>query len=125
MEVYRKPTATDITLNSNSCHPKEQKFAACKNWIYRFLTLLNTIIIIALNNGYREEDILHMYRKLKQRQNNLENKAEKEQKWAPFTYTGNYIWKIAKLFKDTNLKVAFKTTFTLGKLLNEEQEINS
>jgi hypothetical protein len=31
MEVYRKPTATDITINNNSCHPKEQKFAAYKN----------------------------------------------------------------------------------------------
>jgi hypothetical protein len=65
-----------------------------------------------------------MYNKLKQ-QNNLENKTEIEQKWVTFTYTGNYIRKITKLFKDTNLKIAFKTTSTLGKLLNEKQEIDS
>jgi hypothetical protein len=101
MEVYRKPTATDITINTNSCHPKE-KLAAYKNWIHRLLPLplnennkkkeLNTVINIALNNGYRKEDILHIYGKLKQ-QNNLENKAKKEQKWVTFTHTGNYIQK--------------------------------
>jgi hypothetical protein len=70
MEVHRKPTVTDITINSNSCHPKEQKLVAYKNWIHRLHTLplnennkkkeLNIIINIALNNGYRKEDILHM-----------------------------------------------------------------
>jgi hypothetical protein len=66
---------TDITINSNSCHPKEQKLAAYKNWIHRLITLLlnknnkkkelNTNI--ALNNGHRKEDILHICNKLKQR----------------------------------------------------------
>jgi hypothetical protein len=59
-----------------------------KNWIHRLLTLhlnesikkkeLNTIINIALNNGYRKEDNLHVQNKLKQWQNNLENEDEKE-----------------------------------------------
>jgi hypothetical protein len=39
MEIYRKPTATDITINNSSCHPKEQKLAAYKNWTQRLLTL--------------------------------------------------------------------------------------
>jgi hypothetical protein len=117
------------------CHAKEQKLAAYKNWIHRLLTLplnennkkkeLNTIINIELNTVHSKEDILCIYNKLKQRQNNLENKAEKEQKWVTFTYTGNYIQKITTLFKDTNLKTAFKTTSTIGKLLNEKQETNS
>jgi hypothetical protein len=78
MEVYRKPTATDITINSNSCHPKEHKLAAYKNWIHRLSTLpLNennkkkeiiTIINVPLNNGYRKEYIVHIH-KLKQCQN--------------------------------------------------------
>jgi hypothetical protein len=96
-EIYRKATVTDITINSNSCHPKEQKLAIYKNWTHRLLTLplkennktkeLNTIINIALNNGCRKEDILHIYNELKLRKNNLENKDEKEQKWVTFTYT--------------------------------------
>jgi hypothetical protein len=39
MEVYRKPTMTDITINSTSCNPQEHKLAALKNWIHRPLTL--------------------------------------------------------------------------------------
>jgi hypothetical protein len=62
MEVYRKPTATDITINSNSCHLKEQKLAAHKNWIHKLLTLplnesnkkkeLNTSINIGRKTSY-------------------------------------------------------------------------
>jgi hypothetical protein len=101
MEIYRKPTTTDITINNKSCHPKEQKLATYKNWMHRLLTLpleereknkeLNTIISIALNNGYRKEDITQSYNKLKHKISKLDNKAEKEQKWVTYTYTGNYI----------------------------------
>jgi hypothetical protein len=30
MEVYRKPTTTDVTINNTSCHPKEHKLATFK-----------------------------------------------------------------------------------------------
>jgi hypothetical protein len=60
MEVYRKPTMMDITINNTSHHPKDHKLAAFKNWIHRLTMLalnenskkkeLNTIINIALNN---------------------------------------------------------------------------
>jgi hypothetical protein len=45
-------------------------------------------------------------------------------KWVTHTYTGSYIRKIIKLFKNTNIKIAFKTTHTIGKLINEKQETN-
>jgi hypothetical protein len=83
MEIYRKPTATDITINNSSCHPKEQKLATYKNWIQRLHTLplnannknkeLNTIINIGLNNGYKKADILQLYNKLKLRKNHSED----------------------------------------------------
>jgi hypothetical protein len=97
MDIYRKRTAADIIINSNSCHPKEHKLVAYKNWIHRLFALplnknnkkkeLNAIINITLNNGYRKEDIIHIHNKLKQRQNN----TGKEQKLVTFTYSGNYI----------------------------------
>jgi hypothetical protein len=49
----------------------------------------------------------------------------REQKRVTFTYTGNYIRKITKLFKDTNLKIALKPTSTIGKLLNEKQQTST
>jgi hypothetical protein len=128
MEVYRKPATTDDKINKKSCHPKEQKLSAYRNWIHRLMALplskrnrqreLNTILNIALNNGYKKEDIKHIYNKLKYQQNIPNNNIEREQqKWFTFTYTGNYIRKITKLFKDTNLKIAFKTTSTLNNFL--------
>jgi hypothetical protein len=86
---------------------------------------LNTIINIALNNGYKKNDILILYTRLKHKQNNKEINTEENKKWVTFTYTGNYIRKITKLFKDTNLKVAFKTTTTIGKLLNDNHITNT
>jgi hypothetical protein len=86
---------------------------------------LNTILKIALNNGYKKEDIIHIHNKLKYQQNILNNNTEqKQQKWITFTYTRNYIRKITQLFKDTNLKIAFKTTSTLNNSLTNKQKIN-
>jgi hypothetical protein len=39
MEIYRKPTETDNTVNNNSCHPRKPKLAAYKNLTHRLLTL--------------------------------------------------------------------------------------
>jgi hypothetical protein len=39
MEVYRKPTMTDVTIDNTSCHPKEHTLAAYKNWIHGLLML--------------------------------------------------------------------------------------
>jgi hypothetical protein len=79
---------------------------------------VNTIINIALNNEYNKNDVLYLYNRLKYQQNNQGNNTKTEQKWVIFTNAGNYIRNITKLFKDTNLKVAFKTTTTAGKLLS-------
>jgi hypothetical protein len=71
MEIYRKPTTTDVTTDNTSYHPQEHKSAVFKNWIHTLLTLplnknsknkeLNTITNIALNNGYKKNDILVLY----------------------------------------------------------------
>ncbi|PNF24416.1 hypothetical protein B7P43_G09658 [Cryptotermes secundus] len=82
---------TDTTINNKSCHPKEQKLLAYKNWIHRPVTLppseenaknkeLNTITNITLNNGYRKEDITHLYNKLTRKTGNLDNKDKKRTK---------------------------------------------
>jgi hypothetical protein len=61
VEVYRKPTATDVAINNASRPPKQHELAAYKNWIHRPLVLplnesnsrkeLNSIINTALNNA--------------------------------------------------------------------------
>jgi hypothetical protein len=130
MEIYRKPTATDITMNKNSCHPKEHKLAAYRSWIHRLWDLpisetnrqheLNTTLNIALNNGYKTQDIMQIYNKSINQCNTSNYNINQDHKWITFIYTGNYtrISKITNLFKDTNLKIAFKTTTNLNNLLN-------
>jgi hypothetical protein len=44
--------------------------------------------------------------------------------WVTFTYTGHYTRKVTKLFKDTNMKIAYRTTSTIGKLLDEKHKTN-
>jgi hypothetical protein len=61
----------DITINNTSCHLKEHKLVAYRNWIQRLLTLplnknnkrkeLNAITNIALNNGYKKDDIMNLH----------------------------------------------------------------
>jgi hypothetical protein len=64
------------------------------------------------------EDIMQIYNKLINQNNTSNYNNNREQKWITFTYTGNYIRKITNLFKDINLKIAFKTTSNLNNLLN-------
>jgi hypothetical protein len=77
-------------INNTSCHPKEHRLAAFKNWIHRLLMLpldengkkkeLNTIINMALNNGYKKNDILILYNRLKHKQNNKGKNTEDDKK---------------------------------------------
>jgi hypothetical protein len=62
---------------------------------------------------------------LKHKQNNKGKNIKEDKKWITFTYIGNYICKITKLFKDTILKVAFKATTTVGKLLGDNRTTNT
>ena len=94
IDIYRKPTATDTTINYQSNHPLEHKMAA-----YRFL--INRMNSLTLSNNNKKKEwntiktivennklALHKINKL---DNNLvkkqKKKAHKEnKKWAIFTY---------------------------------------
>jgi hypothetical protein len=47
-----------------------------------------------------------------------EDNNQEGKKWATFTYTGSETKFITKLFKNTNLKIAYKTVNTIGKLFS-------
>jgi hypothetical protein len=114
-DIYRKPTATDITINNTSCHPGEHKMAIFKNWLHRLHKLplsnpnktkeFSTILNIAENNGYNRQQIEKLDNSVKQQKNQHNN--EEKQKWITFTYSRNYIRTITKLFKHTQIKKSF------------------
>jgi hypothetical protein len=124
MDLYRNPTARDITLNNSSCHYGEHKISILK-WIKRLQKSplnrengnkeLNTLINISEINGYDKKiTTLHNHTKHKGRSDN--NITDKK---GHITFTGNYIRTITKLFKNRNIKISFKTTISIGNILRK------
>jgi hypothetical protein len=117
--IYKKPTTTDLIIHNDSCHPTEHKHLAIRYMINRINTypisienkhketqFLNTIL---RNNGYPPQ--IHIHNK-RQTTNTASNTTQK-QTWITFAYFGNETRTITKLFKNTNLHIAYKTNNTL------------
>ena len=51
-----------------------------------------------------------------------ERKEKTKTKWAKFTYVGRQTKFITKLFKNTKLKISFKTENTIGKMLTQNNK---
>jgi len=74
LNIYRKPTSTDTTIQFSSNHPYEHKIAAFMCYIHRMITLpitekskqeeWKTILTIAKNNGYSVNTINNLKTKL-------------------------------------------------------------
>jgi hypothetical protein len=60
---------------------------------------------------------MQIYNKSINQHNTSTHGNKPEQKWTTFIYTGNYIRKITNLLKDTNVRIAFKTTTNLKNIL--------
>jgi hypothetical protein len=121
--IFRKPTTTDLIIHNDSCHPYEHKKSARNYLVNRMskypITKENrakekqTICNILKNNHYNMQAI---YQKQKTSRN-IEEKDREKTLWATFTYHGNDTLTITKLFKNTNLKIAYRTTNTIRKHL--------
>ena len=91
IDIYRKPTTIDLTIHATSNHPPEHKLAAYRYYLHRLNTLpltidktnreLNAIIHIAEKNGYSENTIENMNRKIRQ-------SIQKKNKDKKITYKG-------------------------------------
>jgi len=128
--IYRKATNTDTTIHYLSNHPFEQKIAAFRYYIKRMITLpisqasrnkeWATIITMAKNSGFPENIIRNLRTKLAlKKQKHKSTTKELNQKWLPFTYFGLAIRRITNLFKDSNIKIAFRTTSPIHKQLSK------
>jgi len=71
---------------------------------------------IITNNGYDPSIIKH-FNKTGQKTNNNNNNNNKKELWAKFTYYGKETRAITKLFKETQLRIAFKVNNTIRKRL--------
>ena len=130
IDIYRKPTTTDTTINYNSNHPTEHKMAAYRYLINRMLTLplsnekksseWKTIQTIANKNNFPGHHITKMKAHISHKTRNQtqanppSNKNNK--KWAIFTYHSPKVRMITNLFKHTEITIAYKSTNTIQQL---------
>ena len=129
--IYRKPTQTDLIIPNKSIHPYQHKMAAFYSMLHRMLKIpmnsieqnkeRNIIKQLAKANGYHNKTIDKIENKIRQKLNikdnaNINNNNPTEYKYTTITYYGHISNKIAKLFKNTNIKIAYKTD---NKIINK------
>jgi len=130
LDANRKPTSTDTTINFLSNHPLEQKLAAYRFSINRMLSLplsktqqhkeWKNIKQTARNNNIP----IHLLTKLRHSMQKKHNQpqpptpsTQNNKKWVTFTHSSPQVRKITNLFKNTNVKVAFRSSHTIAQLI--------
>jgi len=129
IDIYRKPTTTNTTINYTSNHPTEHKTAAYRYYIKRMQTLpltaarrkteWRTIKTIAKSNNFPDHVISQLKSQTQQKtqnRKNYETNTNTDKKWAVFTYHDPTIRKVTNLFKHTGVGIAFRNTNTLYQL---------
>jgi hypothetical protein len=128
-DIYRKPTATDIIIPHESCHPIEQKLSAIHYLQNRKETYPtdehskqkeeHVIDHTLHNNNYNTIPLNRQKTNHKKKDENLQPQRPK---WAKFTYVGRKTRFITKLFKNSGINIAFTTKLNIGKLLTYTQD---
>ena len=86
----------------------------------------NIIYQIACENGYNKNTVNKIENKIKYKikteqlriNQNKHNKNDNNKKWATFTYINNKMTKLTKLFKNTDIKIVYKTNKNKLQILN-------
>jgi len=124
--IYRKPTFTDTIICYTSNHPTHHKYAA-----FRFL--FNRLDSYNLQEEVYQHELNIIHNML--HNNTFPIKPHKppthnltrptaprttKQKWASITFVGKETSYITNIFRKTELKIAFRTTNTLGNPLSHK-----
>ena len=131
INISRKPTTTDTSLNFLSNHPLEHKLAAYRFHIERMFSLPLSdqqqrhewmyIKLMARNNGLPLPLLSKLKHRIqqKQKQNSYPTPVKKNNyKWATFTYSTPLIRRVTNVFKHTNLRISYRSRNSLQQLLN-------
>jgi hypothetical protein len=129
--IFRKPTATDTIIPRDSCHPIEHKMSAI-----RYLLNRNTTYLLTSESRQREDGIIDHILRANQYDtehknmctttpNTMRDVGNQSKKRVKFTYTGKEVRTSTKLFKHTNLNIAFTPRNTIGRLLSQDPHIQN
>jgi hypothetical protein len=118
ISIYRKPTFTDTIIPYISNHTTQHKYATVR-FLYNRLEVyqLHTAEYqheeIIIHNIPHNNSFLVLPRKPYRRSPSQLEKQLKKREWATFTYTGRETTFITKLFKHTNIRIAYRTNNNL------------
>jgi hypothetical protein len=131
INIYRKPTTTDITINYLSNHSVEHKLAAYHYHINRMLSLPLTKQTNEWKNHsnyctqHFPNKLINNLKYEIQRNTICQNPNKNSMRWAIFTYHSPKIRKITNLFKHTDIKIAFKNNNTILQLMRPNNTNNT
>jgi hypothetical protein len=118
-KIYRKPTTTDAINPADSCHPAEHKMSAIRYLCNRHETYMTKI----QENQKENKIIKHILRTNKYNTPfNIKNKQRQNQENNPDRSSTSWARIITKLFRHTNVRIAYTTNNNIRKLLNPRQE---
>jgi hypothetical protein len=125
IDIFRKPTTTETTINFFSNHPKEYKSAAFRYDITRMHSLpltperkekeLELIQQIAQHNNFPQKHLRNLNSEIHNKQDEM-NKGKNKKTSTTFTYYSPIVREITDLFQHTNVGISFKYTNTLQQL---------
>jgi hypothetical protein len=131
--IYRKSITTSTVIHASSCHPTEHKNMAFNYLLNRANKYplseqnkeieLNIVKQIAQENGYTNSILNKKQHKTQNTTVNPEESIQQNKKWATFTYTGKETRYITKLFKETEINIAFRTNNTIKRILKTKPPI--
>jgi len=123
IDIFRKPTTTDTIINYTSNHPTEHKMAAYSYLINRMTSLplsdekriaeWQNIRTIANNNKFPIHHITKLRTQIQRKPQMNTANNNNNNRWANFTYHNPKVRMITNFFRQTDIKVAFKSTKTL------------
>ena len=141
-KIYRKPTATDTIIPADSNHPIDHKYSAIRYLLHRLQSYpisdiykhmeCDTICHILRANQYSTTVIQNIRSRFvsvpsshRTHDLTLHNVLQQDRnRFATFTYFGKETRYVTKIFKHTNVKIAFKTRNTIERLLRHRQPVH-
>lgn len=140
-QIYRKPTTTDVIISNKSCHPNSHKHAFFRSMINRLMNLpldndaiqqeIQILQYIAQKNDFDPNMVIKMYERYTQPQKQninakitlkREELGTRKLKYVPVPYIGKISTKINRLFKKTNIALAFRTVNNIKNKLRSGNE---
>jgi hypothetical protein len=138
LNIYRKPSYTDIMIHYTSNHPYIHKLAAFIFYINRMITIPIThhassqewhkILKMAQNNGFPKQIVYELKERLirnKTKATQTHPPQQQSNRWVTFTFHGPSVYKITNLLKKTGLKIAFHPTNTIFQQLQQKPKYNN